>query len=203
MMNRYLGYFILVVMIVFLVGGDVAESGDKTAYQIVHESGAKYEGIGKCKTCHMQKNRGNQYDAWRESAHAKAYQTLGTEAAINVAAKVEVSNPQEHPSCLRCHALGFNLETGEAFSSDHFASEIDKTEGVQCESCHGPGSLFAKSTQMKKIKEMSQEERWGVGFYDPQPESCLMCHNDGAPCFNFDGFDYKQKFAKIAHPLTR
>jgi hypothetical protein len=45
-----------------------------------------------------------------------------------------MDNPREDDRCLLCHVTG--AQDPDAL----FASSFDKTEGVGCESCHGPGS---------------------------------------------------------------
>ncbi len=94
----------------------------------------KYVGAGKCKVCHMSKKKGAQFGAWQASGHAKAFETLGTEASREVAAKAGVKgNPQEAAQCLSCHV------TGHDATAEQKVSKYDAAEGVTCESCHGAG----------------------------------------------------------------
>ena len=45
-----------------------------------------YVGAAVCKMCHHTDKQGKQYDIWKASAHAKAYETLKTEKADKIAA---------------------------------------------------------------------------------------------------------------------
>ena len=66
----------------------------------------QFTGAKKCKVCHMSKKRGNQWQIWLDSKHAKAYETLATDKA-KALAKGDKS-PQEDPACLKCHAAGYD-----------------------------------------------------------------------------------------------
>jgi hypothetical protein len=79
---------------------------------------AGYVGMDECAFCHKA-----QVAFWQRTKHAKAWGTL-----------VDVSK-QWNRDCVGCHATGW-LEPGGAV----FAA-IDKLKDVQCETCHGPGSL--------------------------------------------------------------
>jgi hypothetical protein len=72
---------------------------------------SKYMGDQSCLSCHQP-----QHDNWKNTGHAKAYQTL-----------VREKRESDH-TCLPCHTTGFGELSG--FS--------DVLENVQCESCHGP-----------------------------------------------------------------
>jgi hypothetical protein len=47
----------------------------------------RYVGADKCKICHNRKDQDNQYEIWSNSGHAKAYATLATDQARELAAK--------------------------------------------------------------------------------------------------------------------
>ena len=49
----------------------------------------------------------------------------------------------ETPQCLKCHVLGKDIDPAE------LESTFNKEDGVQCETCHGPGSEYKKLTIMK------------------------------------------------------
>jgi hypothetical protein len=74
-----------------------------------------------CKACHPQ-----AYEAWRETAHARA---SGGVSAKN----------RSDPRCGSCHSP--DLEQGVA--------------GVSCEACHGPGQFYAASHVMRD-RELSR-----------------------------------------------
>lgn len=71
-------------------------------------------GAAACQGCHLE-----QYQVWKNSAHAHAMQTLLT--------KKKAQNSE----CVACHSVGFNSGGYVSMAiSPHLA-------GVQCENCHG------------------------------------------------------------------
>jgi hypothetical protein len=82
---------------------------------------AGYVGIESCSDCHDE-----AVEFWKETRHASAYETL------------VVDNKQFDLSCVGCHVTGFRKPGG---------SEVVENAGlvdVQCEVCHGAGSLHAE-----------------------------------------------------------
>ncbi|MCF7804428.1 MAG: cytochrome C554 [Candidatus Marinimicrobia bacterium] len=150
----------------------------------------KYVGAKKCMPCHMSPAKGAQYKQWMSSPHSNAYKTLGTEAAKE-AAPEGIDNPQEAPECLKCHVTGYEA------SDDRKVEKYDMTEGVSCESCHGPGSDYWKMPVMMGISKGTMEAAVH-GLEYPDEETCIQCHNDESP--TFDGFNYEESYKKIAHP---
>jgi hypothetical protein len=79
---------------------------------------ARYVGITACRDCHEE-----AYDVWARTPHSHAYRT------------VEELFKNFNLSCVGCHVTGYQRPGG---------SEVVQNDGlrdVQCESCHGPGSL--------------------------------------------------------------
>jgi nitrate/TMAO reductase-like tetraheme cytochrome c subunit len=135
---------------------------------------AKYVGVKKCKTCHKE-----QYKIWLNLSHAKALSVLSAEE-------------QKNPECLGCHTTGYGKP----------AASTAKLENVQCEACHGPGSLYKSAKIMSKSKykkdpEASRAKSIAAGLILPTEEACVKCHNDKSP--SFKGFDFKAAFEKIKH----
>lgn len=146
-----------------------------------------YVGADKCIICHKSEKKGNQAKQWKETRHAQAYATLGTDAAKEVAEALGLGNPQEEKTCLGCHVTGY-------FAPPEFHGEkwrID--EGVSCESCHGAGGDYWKMKVMKV-----QKDSINAGMIIPNEETCLSCHNDKSPTFK--EFNYEERAAAIAHP---
>lgn len=151
----------------------------------------KYIGVSKCKICHMNDSKGNQYKHWQESKHAKAYETLASEDAKKTAEKVGLtSDPQKSSECLRCHVTAFGVK------DDLKEESFNIADGVQCETCHGPGSGYKGLTIMKD-KQKAQE----AGLIMPTEEICLKCHNQESP--NYPGFNFDEHYKKIAHPMPK
>ncbi|MDH3520082.1 MAG: cytochrome c family protein [Myxococcales bacterium] len=164
-----------------------------------HE-GREYVGASKCKTCHKKDTIGNQYGKWLESRHAKAYETLASEQSAKWAAEAGVSDPQNDARCVKCHVTAYGV------SQERLSMKFDRTQGVQCEACHGPGEDYRK----KKIM-MNRELALSKGLILPVEENCVTCHNEDSPAWNPErytradgskvGFDFEQAAAAIAHPV--
>ena len=150
---------------------------------------AKYVGAGKCNTCHGKKT-GDQYGQWLESKHAKAFETLAGPAALEAGKEAGVAKPQESPRCLKCHVTAYGADASLIDPKGKYAKE----DGVQCESCHGPGSLYKKRKIMK-----DHEASLAAGLVIPDEQTCLKCHNEESPMFK--GFNYEEKLKKIIHPI--
>ncbi len=148
-----------------------------------------YVGTKKCKTCHKSKKAGQQYVIWQESKHSKAYETLKTKEADEISMKKDGKKAVENDNCLKCHAPQYNVDAkllGKKFKIE---------DGVQCETCHGPGSDY-KSKKVMKDREKAVAA--GLILYeDPEKDLCVKCHNEESP--NFKGFDFDEYWAKIKH----
>jgi len=158
---------------------------------------ATYIGTKSCKMCHNKKTEVKQYDIWKASAHAKAYETLATDQAKEFAVKAGVEgDPQKAKECLECHVTGYGLE------AEMFGTRFVAEEGVQCESCHGPGSNYKSTKVMSKKLYASQREdqhklALEAGLTIPDEKTCVKCHNERSPAFK--GFDFKTYYEKIKH----
>lgn len=153
----------------------------------------EYVGSKTCMPCHMSPAKGAQYKQWMGTKHAEAYKTLGTEESKKVAEEAGVEgDPQEASECLTCHVTGY--EAADSLK----IRKYDMTEGVGCETCHGPGGDYWTMVVMKKIDAGELEpEPYGLVTV-PDAENCKQCHNEESPTFK--GFDYDEMYPKIAHP---
>jgi hypothetical protein len=150
----------------------------------------KYVGVKACASCHKSKATGNQVEAWKATAHALAFLTLGTEAAREVAKKAGLAgDPRTSPQCVACHT------TAAGVPRVRIQDDFDASQGVQCEACHGPGSEYSKIQHMIK-----HETALELGLVIPDVKTCKRCHNAESPTFK--GFDYASALKKIRHPLA-
>jgi hypothetical protein len=156
---------------------------------------AQYVGVKKCKMCHQSVEKGNQFGIWEASLHAKAFDTLATDAAKEVAKKTGLTtDPQASPECLKCHVTGY--EAPATAKTDSWT----QTDGVGCESCHGAGSLYKSMKVMKDLTAGTQDPD-AVGFITGKKETCLKCHNESSPTFK--PFNFEERYKIIAHPLPK
>lgn len=150
----------------------------------------KYVGVTTCVgACHKTDSQGKQLDIWQNSKHSQAFKVLQTPEADKIAKdKGFTTAAAETPQCLKCHVLGKDMDPSE------FESTFSKEDGVQCETCHGPGSEYKKLTIMKD-KEKSKEN--GLIIHTEKEAFCTGCHNSESPTFK--SFSYDEFWPKIQH----
>jgi hypothetical protein len=141
----------------------------------------KYIGPGSCAatSCHgsVKPVAGsrilqNEYSTWiLQDKHSRAYQALTGEVGERMARILKVNTKaEESPKCLACHALYTTPgQRGRAF-------EI--SEGVSCESCHGPASAWLGP---HTTRDWPHEKSVALGMRDTRNvihrgELCLECH---------------------------
>lgn len=179
-MRRWSTSFALLASIVAVMAGVVTASAEDAEH--------KFIGVKKCGMCHKSEAKGNQLGQWEASPHAKAFEVLASEAALKIGKEKGLeAPPQESAACLKCHV------TGHGAKAELFEASFEAAQGVQCESCHGPGGDY-KSLKIMKDRELSV----AAGLIIPTAETCKQCHNEESP--NFKGFDFKKMWAKVAHP---
>jgi len=166
------------------------------ALDVLAQGKAQYVGAAKCKMCHKSAAKGNQFGKWEASKHASAFKVLGTDEAKAVAKKAGVTgDPQKAKECLVCHTSnGHN-------ASASVAATFTSAEGVGCESCHGPGSLYKSMKVMKALRAGTQDAA-AVDYVKPTKETCLTCHNEKSPTFKPFNFE-EERWAKIQHNIPK
>jgi hypothetical protein len=132
----------------------------------------KYIGATKCKMCHNKPDKGEQYSKWEAGPHARAMESLK-------------GDEKNDPKCLKCHSTAASVDKS-------LIASIKVEEGVSCESCHGPGSIYKSAAIMK-----NQKLALSKGLILPTEEVCIQCHNSESPTFK--GFNFDEYVAKIAH----
>lgn len=124
---------------------------------------AGYIGVEACTVCHDDERR-----VWDGTQHSHAYATL------------EEDFKQFNLDCVSCHVSGYGKPGGSTVTF------VDKLKDVQCEECHGPGSLHAKKPDKK-----------GLIILKPDPQSCVsQCHHPP----HVENFDPVAKMELILGP---
>ncbi|NUP12851.1 MAG: hypothetical protein HOW73_42980 [Polyangiaceae bacterium] len=127
------------------------------------EGQAGYIGVEQCSTCHAEERK-----VWDKTDHAKAYPTL------------EKKFVEFNLDCVGCHVTGYDRPGGSTVTF------VDAFKNVQCETCHGPGSLHAKEPDKK-----------GLIVTKPEPKSCVSeCHHPP----HVENFDPVAKMPLILGP---
>lgn len=164
----------------------------------------QYVGAARCKSCHGKELIGDQFSVWvAKDPHHRAFESLKSEASRAMVAKRGLAKPaHEAPECLECHVTAFGAPPTQV------ATELDPAQGVQCESCHGPGRDYRKKKIMAD-RELARAK--GLWDADEDAAICTKCHNERSPTFDpkryqlpngkTAGFDFEQAKARIPHPI--
>ncbi len=166
-------FLVVVVLAIFAAGALQAQT-------------FKYIGAAKCKMCHIKPAKGEQYNIWLKGPHANAMKTLASDESKKIATEMGIADPTTDAACVKCHSTMGHIDS-------KLAAGLKSSEGVSCESCHGPGSSYKSSSVMK-----NQEAALAKGMTLPTEEVCKTCHNEESPTYK--PFNYTEKAAAIAHP---
>lgn len=161
---------------------------------ILAQSKAKYVGAKACMPCHMTPKSGAAYKIWQGTAHAKAFATLATPEAKEIAKKKGIADPQKDEKCMKCHDTAFGVAKAQ------LAPTFKAGEGVGCEVCHGPGSDY-KALQVMRDIDAGKIKGETVGLVMGTEKDCVKCHNSESPTFK--EFKFAEAFKKIAHPTPK
>lgn len=149
----------------------------------------RYVGDESCEICHSSERIGNQFQSWMRSPHARAYTDLDSIEAQNIARKMGIADPQKSHRCLSCHTTASNASLPEMTSS------FRKSDGVQCESCHGPGEDYSRYSTMIDSHKATRAGLVAI----PDQKTCITCHNPSSPTYKT--FNYKKDVQKILHKI--
>ena len=151
----------------------------------------KFVGVKKCAMCHKMANIGGAYLIWEKSAHAKAFETLKSKAADDIAKKKGLKTAAaESPECLKCHVTGGGSAAGAV-----------KEEGVTCEACHGAAEKYLMLHNKKDDPTKAQAKAVGFVMDAKGGKACEVCHNSQSP--SFKGFTFAEAWAKIEHKMPK
>lgn len=124
---------------------------------------ASYVGVERCTECHDDARK-----VWDKTAHATAYPTL------------QKDFKEFNLDCVSCHVTGYGKAGGSTVTFN------EKLQNVQCEECHGPGSLHVKEPKNKALLIAS-----------PKADSCVSaCHHPP----HVEGFNAQAKMKLILGP---
>jgi hypothetical protein len=151
----------------------------------------QYMGVEKCAgVCHKTEKQGKQLAIWQESAHAKAWATLATPEAKEIAKKKGIEDPQKSEKCAKCHTTAYGAD------AKLLTATFKVEDGVGCETCHGPGSNY-KTLKIMKDRALAVQN----GMIVPDEKTCVKCHNAESPTHK--KFVFAEAYKKIAHPVPK
>jgi cytochrome c554/c'-like protein len=176
---RPLRFLAFPAVVIFLLGPFATHSFGQTRSSAADAVG-KYTGPGSCAStsCHgsiLPRNETdvlqNEYSTWIvKDKHSKSYAALTGKIGERMAGILGLGKAETAPRCLACHAL-------DVPAPDR-ARTFDVSEGVSCESCHGPASgWLGPHTE----RDWTHERSVAAGMYDTRnlvkrTEKCLSCH---------------------------
>lgn len=115
-------------------------------------------GSDTCRSCHTA-----QYDQWKSTPHASAYDTLAKDKRHLDA------------DCVSCHTTGYGM------GGPSHPSQVGQFKNVGCESCHGPGEEHLGDAEHGKIMN------------PPAKAVCTGCHDGDRDGGRFVYEDYVLK----------
>jgi hypothetical protein len=152
---------------------------------------ARYVGSAACRDCHGRAAQRHQYVEWLQSRHAHAYWRLAADWALYLGRLrphyADLTDPQRDERCQLCHV------TGAQDPNALFAPSYRLEEGVGCESCHGPGSLYTDPEIMS-----DRQAFLANGGRVPDEQTCRSCHRN-AEYFSWDSWWPKIEHRDPAH----
>ncbi len=141
---------------------------------------AMYIGSASCSSsnCHgagiAQKKsnvRQNEFNTWfNHDPHATAYRALESKQGQQIANNLGLGDATEAQICLNCHTTNVSATK----RTDRFRA----AEGVSCEGCHGPGSLWLSSHTDRTVSKNELEEQglYDTSSFNKKAKLCLSCH---------------------------
>lgn len=146
----------------------------------------QYVGAAACMNCHGGDEHSRPAITWMQSRHGHAYWRLGSDWSLFLARLrphyADLTDPISDHRCLLCHVTGH--QDDDALFTESFRRE----EGIGCESCHGPGSLYMDPEIMTDRGAFLAN-----GGIVPTESTCRSCHRRS------EQFDYAEMLPEIAH----
>lgn len=99
---------------------------------------AEYKGLKTCSQCHF-----DQAEAWKKTAHAKAFESLKPNIKSEAKAKAGLDANKDYTAdvnCVGCHTTGYGKPGGYQIGVTGDAAL--RMTGVLCEACHGAGGNY-------------------------------------------------------------
>ncbi|TRD11954.1 hypothetical protein FGU71_08855 [Erythrobacter insulae] len=153
---------------------------------------ATYEGVASCagSTCHGRAEgngtvvRQDEIATWQEpsspgGAHSRAYAVLAGKRGQQIASTLGLGKATQAPACLGCHAT----YVPSAQRGDRFLT----SDGVGCESCHGPSGEWLAAHYARPATHASNVAKGLTPLENPQARAnvCLDCHYGSAKTGQF------------------
>src|SRR5688500_4404087 len=144
-------------------------------------SGATYMGVASCggTTCHGRSEgdgpvvRQDEIMLWQDpstaaGAHSRAYAVLRDPRSQVIAQRLGIGEASQAPMCLGCHATPPGPR----------GARFQQSDGIGCESCHGPSSGWLSSHYAVGGTHANNVSRGLIPLENPRARAaiCLDCH---------------------------
>jgi hypothetical protein len=123
-----------------------------------------YVGVEECSNCHAEAT-----EFWQKTKHHEAWETT---VAVN---------RQFDYECIGCHVTGWDEPGGATLARNEHLRD------VQCEVCHGPGSLHVEADGQDQPRTITRT---------PSESLCKGCHNEE----HSDTFDFTAYLRDVTGP---
>jgi hypothetical protein len=145
-------------------------------------SAPKFLGSQSCSasSCHGGAGeKSKQYTIWstHDFHHARPYATLETARSERLAEVLKIGNPAQSARCTVCHAPFATVP------AERLGHDVAVTEGISCESCHGPAENWIRSHTRP---DYTHADRIASGMRDMRnlyvrANTCVACHQNIDP----------------------
>jgi hypothetical protein len=118
---------------------------------------------------------GSEYGVWMQDKHAKSYQVLRTPRSEAIQLARSVTTPAHQDGlCLSCHV-------GPSWEEDRANARNLLSDGVSCESCHGPAEKWLTAHYRPPWRTLSTAEKERLGMKNVATltgriQTCVGCH---------------------------
>jgi hypothetical protein len=142
---------------------------------------AKHEGAASCASslCHGSSRPleahgvlQNEYVTWSQfDPHSSAYRVLLNARSRQMAARLRIGPAEKAPQCLACHA--------EVVPAAQRSPRHQLSDGVACESCHGPSSKWLPTHHQSPAVTHADNLARGLAALERpavRAETCTACH---------------------------
>ena len=146
------------------------------------EAPGRFTGSPTCATSMCHGGAGeyrHQTTIWqKQDIHSRTYNTLVNARSAQIAAALKISDATTSSRCTTCHAPFHDVP-----KSAFLGEPTKPTEGVSCESCHGPAEKWIRSHTRP---DFSHKDRVLLGLRDlnqlyVRANSCVACHQTVDP----------------------
>jgi Cytochrome c554 and c-prime len=149
---------------------------------IAAESGpARYVGAVSCASSSCHGGAGIRRDQWLQwnakDVHRRSLATLTMARSSQIAAAAGIAEPANNVRCTVCHAPFAFVPVPQR------VGELDRSEGVSCESCHAPAEPWLRAHTRTDTNRFTYADKVAVGLRDlrslyVRANTCVACHEN-------------------------